>query len=174
MNSKMVGLFAIVLIALMVAGFAYAMWTETINISGTVSTGDLDVSWSVGEGYDSEDEYPEKDVSSISGDVSEDGNTLYVTIENAYPCIHYYLPIDVSNDGSIPVIISDIIVDKGNLPEGCTVEINENIYEGVQIDAGDSVEGLLHVHLTNDVEEDSTYTFSVTLTVVQWNEYQAP
>ena len=54
------------------------------------------------------------------------------------------------------------------------MEITEGIYEGLQIDAGESVKGLLYVHLTNDVEENSEYTFYITLTVVQWNEYQAP
>lgn len=39
----MVGLFAVVLIALVVAGLAYAHWSETLYINGSVSTGELDV-----------------------------------------------------------------------------------------------------------------------------------
>jgi hypothetical protein len=173
MKSKIVGAFAVVMIALMVAGISFAMWTETITISGYVNTGEVDVSWSVGDGYDSEPEA--KDVSSISGTVSQDGNTLTVTVSNAYPCIDYYLPIDVSNTGTIPVIISDIVVDKGNLPTGCTVEIlpdpnkDLDIAEGTQIE--EAAFGLLHVHLTNDAVENGYYWFTVTVTVVQWNEY---
>jgi hypothetical protein len=177
MKSKMVGAFAVVMIALMVAGISFAMWTETINISGYVNTGEVDVSWSVGDGYDSEPEA--KDVSSISGTVSQDGNTLTVTVSNAYPCIDYILPIDVSNTGTIPVIISDIVVDEGNLPTGCTVEIlpdpapnkDPDIAMGSQIERNGAAYGLLHVHLTNDAVENGYYWFTVTVTVVQWNEY---
>ena len=177
MKGKMVAIFATLMVTLMVAGLTYAMWTETITISGTVNTGNVDVSWTVGNGYDSETD--EKDVSSISGTVSADGNTLTVTIENAYPCIDYYLPIDLHCDGSVPVIISNIAYDLTGMPTGTTVEITSDpaypddpvIAVGTQLEKCDTAYGLLHVHLTNDALENAQYTFSVTVTVVQWNEY---
>ena len=43
MKGKMVAVFATLIIALMVAGLTYAKWTETITISGTVKTGEVDV-----------------------------------------------------------------------------------------------------------------------------------
>jgi hypothetical protein len=46
MKSKMTALFATLMIALMVAGFAYAHWSETLYINGVVKTGKLDVEFS--------------------------------------------------------------------------------------------------------------------------------
>lgn len=47
MKAKMVELFAVVMIALMVSGFVYAMWSDTLTIKGTVKTGTFDVDLSL-------------------------------------------------------------------------------------------------------------------------------
>ena len=65
-------------------------------------------------------------VNPVDTDGDGDIDKLEVTISNAYPCIDYYLPIDIHNIGSIPVIISDIKIDRGTLPSGATVEILED------------------------------------------------
>lgn len=46
MKSKMVAIFATLMVTLMVAGVTYACWQETLIINGVVNTGDLDVEWS--------------------------------------------------------------------------------------------------------------------------------
>ena len=43
----MVELFAVVMIALMISGFVYAMWSDTLTIKGTVKTGTFDVDLSL-------------------------------------------------------------------------------------------------------------------------------
>jgi len=170
MKSKMVGLFALVMIALMVAGFAYAHWSETLIISGSVGTGKLDAAWSIEECWDNEPEA--KDYSSVSCEI--EGYTLYVTIENAYPSIDYYCLINLENTGTIPLHIYEIAIDRGNLPEGTTLEIlpvegELEIAECTQLHPEEAAWGILHIHLDQDAEELATYTFSITVTVVQWN-----
>jgi len=182
MKSKMVAIFAALMVALMVASVSYALWSETITISGTVNTGEVDVEWTWGDPYDDDDCPPEKDVSGMTVnpvDTDNDGDIdkLEVTINNAYPCINYYLPIDINNTGSIPVIISDVTINSGNLPAGATLEILEDevndpdIGVGVQLEPGEEAYGVLHVHLSNEAHENAEYTFSISITVVQWNEY---
>ncbi|MEM2619309.1 MAG: hypothetical protein QW356_07530 [Candidatus Hadarchaeales archaeon] len=169
-------MFGALIVALAMTGVAFAHWTDTLYINGTVNTGTFDAELSVGEGRDSEPDC--KDVSSISGELSEDKNTITVTIRNAYPCIDYYLPIDVHCTGTVPLIIERIIIDKGNLPENTKLEIipamiGFPLEEGTQLHYCDVASGELHVHLDEDAQENTTYNFSVTINVVQWN-YQAP
>jgi len=95
MKTKMVGLLATLMIALMVSGFAYAHWSKTITINGTVNTGRLHLTPSF-EGWTDDD----KEYCTVEG-VIED-NTLTVTIDNAYPCITVTIKFDLHNDGDVP------------------------------------------------------------------------
>jgi hypothetical protein len=168
MKSKMIGLFAVVMIALMVAGFAYAHWSETLYITGTVNTGKLDAKMSAKESWDSEPD--DKDFSSISCEVSEnDPKTLIVTVKNAYPCIDYYQKFDVTNIGTIPLHIVGFNVDPGTLPVNTKLEISMDNPLPVQVHPGESAYGKIHIHLDEDAAENTKYTFSVTIEVVQWN-----
>jgi hypothetical protein len=170
------GMFGALILSLAITGVAFAHWTDTLYINGTVNTGTFDAELSVGQGYDSEP--PCKDVSSISGTLSEDKNTITVTVSNAYPCIDYYLPIDLHCVGSVPLVIQSIEYN-GDLPENTTLKIipdpahpNDVIQVGTQLHQCQTAYGLLHLHLDEDAAENTTYTFSVTINVVQWNYYQ--
>ena len=116
MKSKMVGLFALVMIALTVAGFAYAHWSETLVLSGTVKTGKLDLAWSC-KCWDNEGEL--KDVGKISCNIEDD--TLTITVENAYPCYEVGGTIDIKNVGTVPAVLKGY---KITLPEDVTYEYN--------------------------------------------------
>lgn len=99
MKSKMVGLFAVMLIALMVAGVAYSVWTDSVAINVTATTGDvefrilgfgvcdqsgqLDISWT--PGWDGEHE------------------SIDVSIPNTYPGCWAYFCLLVKNTGTISV-----------------------------------------------------------------------
>jgi len=181
-TKKLAAIFAALMVALLVAGVSYALWSETITISGSVIMGEVDVEWTWGDPYDDDDKVSGKDVSDmtvipVDNDGDGDVDELEVIINNAYPCINYYLPIDINNTGSIPVIISDVTIDSGNLPAGATLEILEDkvndpdIGVGVQLEPGEEAYGVLHVHLSNEADENAEYTFSISITVVQWNEY---
>jgi hypothetical protein len=175
MMKKTMAMFFSIMLAVSLVGVTYALWSETLVINGKVCTGEVDAEWTVGQGWDTE--VPGKDFSNITGYVTGDGKVLVVEVKNAYPCIDYYLPVDINNTGTIPWIIQNITVDFSELPEGTTIEflpdpqLNPDIAVGVQVHPNQEAYGLLHVHLNNNAKELTTYTFSVTVTVWQWNEY---
>ncbi|MEM2614315.1 MAG: hypothetical protein QXO15_08860 [Nitrososphaerota archaeon] len=165
MKGRMVGLVAALLVAMLALGLSYALWSTTLTISGTIETGTVSAEIIAGDCYD--DEPSEKDVSDICCEVNEEG-VLVVTVSNAYPCINYTCEFNVTNTGSIPVKVQSIIID-GNGTDWVTVS---GISVGDQIEPGETVECSLKVHLTNDAEQGKTYTFTVEILLVQWNEYE--
>ena len=183
---KMIGIFATLIIALGMSGVAFAHWSETLYINGTVYTGELDAEWSVHSIWDNEP--PNKDVSGmtitpVDSDGDGDNDTLNIVISNAYPSIHYYAILDVHNNGSIP-LHTYITIDPGNLPDGTTleflgvtmlrngtqVEFVDPLENGAQIHPCHMAYALLHVHLPQSAAENTTYTFTITVEAVQWNE----
>jgi hypothetical protein len=165
MKTKMTAIFATLMIALMAAGFAYAHWSETLYIDGTVNTGSVKADFVLGSCWDSEP--TEKDVSHIVCEWKATG-VLEVTVDNAYPSIDYYCTFDLMNTGSVPFIIQSITFT-GDVPG--TVEVT-GLAKGDQIANGKSETGTVHVHLVNGAAQEYTYTFKVTIVVVQWNEYE--
>ena len=94
---KIIGIFAILMIALMVAGFAYAHWSKTITITGNVTTGNFHLTpscdiWII--------EPTDKNVSSVNCNIC--GNSVSYTIENAFPSLKVGVMFDLHNDGSVP------------------------------------------------------------------------
>jgi len=182
--NKMGALFLVSVLALTAVGTSYAMWSETITMDGTVNVGSLDFEWSIHQAWDSE--IPEKDdASSISAVISEDGNTMTVTITNAYPCIEYYLWFDVHCVGNVPVHFDDFYFEEAYarqwVQDGIiSIEPYEDPVTGVVSDYITNTQlhqcnewyGLLTFHFTNDdgFEQGTTYTFTVTLFGYQYNE----
>lgn len=123
---KRIGLIALALVlslGLMGAGLAY--WNETLTISGTVATGDLDVEFTdvssndpsgsndPGQTMDVAEcivttDGPDGDGSSDPNDTGLDGITI--DINNAYPCYSPVVSFTVKNCGSIPVKIAAITI----------------------------------------------------------------
>ncbi|MEM2536220.1 MAG: hypothetical protein QW435_04400, partial [Candidatus Hadarchaeales archaeon] len=92
-------MFGALIVALAMTGVAFAHWTDTLYINGTVNTGKLDVSIENVICWDNEN--VGKDYSGITCGV--EGDTLKITVTNAYPCIGYYCEFKVKNEGTIPV-----------------------------------------------------------------------
>ena len=172
-TKKIAATFALLVIALGIAGYAYASWYSYLYVSGEVNTGYIGASWTMGTGYDSEP--TEKDYSSISGYI--DSEALYVTVTNGYPCIDYWLPVDIENTGTIPIIIWNIEQDFSGLPVGTVVELIADpdhpldpvLGLSVQIEPGYEAYGLIHVHLPEGAGQSTSYYFSATITYGQWN-----
>jgi hypothetical protein len=114
-TKKIMAIFAILMIALGIAGFAYAHWTETLTLNGTVKTGSLCLEWSFtavlpdsnlkdldGDGYKDD---PVAKLTYTITDTDKDGckDELNVTLENAYPSLWVNGTIDIHNCGTIPV-----------------------------------------------------------------------
>ncbi|MEM3618047.1 MAG: hypothetical protein QXK47_03105 [Candidatus Bathyarchaeia archaeon] len=189
MKSKMIGLFVVVMTALIVAGFAYAHWTETLVLEGTVETGELDLTWSC-ECWDNDDEL--KDVGDVECNIT--GDTLTITISNVYPCYEVMGTIDINNTGTVPavlvkfhmalpenVILKDLggynyelyyDADKDGEPDleelmaTASLTIQGDIK---QIDKEETVYISFNVHFTNPgLPENWSGTFEISLGFVNW------
>jgi predicted ribosomally synthesized peptide with SipW-like signal peptide len=146
--------------ALGAVGVGYALWSDSLVISGTVNTGDIGLVWSQGTPYDTE--IAAKDVS--HGECRIDGDTLYITVVDAYPCIEYHFPIDLHGVGSVPVHTAMTVIS-GNMAWIALPNMS-----GLQIHEGDTWNGEIVIHLDNTALENSVYTFEVQLDYWQWNE----
>ena len=189
----------------------YALWSKTLTITGTVNTGNVDAEWSLHNpwywdeqlGYDTDDggtlgvtppctegsDPGCKNVSDIKCVIT--GDTLNVTITNAYPSIDYYCNIDVTSTGTVPIHLENVTLTKptaGVDPDHFDFEIvddpdqgdNTTAYSGAlgdwliceQLHINDSAYGILHVHFDNEsgIMPGDVVTFSGTVLLVQWNE----
>lgn len=170
---RKLGLLCLALVLAMgTLGVGYALWYEDLFIQGTVNTGTVDVEWSYGPVWDTES----KDYVSGS-EVVIDGDTMYITINNAYPCVWYHHQFDIHSIGTIPVHFTDWVIDRGNLPAGATLRIwsdPSNIGGGpiteTQLHTSQEWLGCVEVHLNNDAAQGATYTFSISVMAHQYNE----
>ena len=97
-------IFIAAVIALLAVGGAYAAWTSRVIISANASAGEMDVeisSIAIGD----VSEYVEFATDSIS--VSEDKKAATVSIRNLYPGAEANATIEVTNIGTIPVMLSN-------------------------------------------------------------------
>jgi len=168
-KNKIGAMFLASAIALAFIGSSYAMWSETIIMNGTVTTGTINIDWSLGNPYD--DEAAGKDFSYVEANIV-DPNHIQITIVGAYPCITYYVPFDIHNSGTIAVHLGPFVVDPASWATAGIIIITPNLY-GYQLHPGASVNGILAFHFTNDdgFQQGSTYTFTVSVTGYQYNEY---
>jgi hypothetical protein len=160
---KKIALLALALVlALGSLGVAYAMWYEDLFIEGTVYTGELDANWSIEACYDNET----KDYSKVTAEII--GDTLFIYVDNAYPCVTYTVEFDVSNDGTIPFHVCGLVCDFSNFPGEAWV----TAVEPFQVHPGEHALGAINLHMLNenDPQENTTYTFKCDLLAVQYNE----
>jgi len=104
-TKKIMATFAILMMALGVAGYAYAHWTKIITINGTITTGTLELepSFSVVGIAGTKGWLPEKEgkhVSYINWTIKD--NTLTVSINNTHPCLWVNGTFDLKNTGTVP------------------------------------------------------------------------
>jgi len=192
MKSKMGVILGVSLAAVLMLGVTYGLWFQALYIYGTVCTGTLDARWSIHCAFDTEPEVKDYSNITITQDII-DPYLLHVTVENAYPCITYYAVIDLTNTGTIPWIVYEAsLVPDQDFPGTVefvpideigdlltyighpSVDLGDGlmpIENGTQVHPGDSAWGVLAIHLTNEAQENSTYTFTFKVVVEQWNEW---
>jgi hypothetical protein len=199
MKRKALPLGAIILIlvvALAAIGLSYSLWSETLTISGTVHTGEVDVEfstyppqecvdiWDVGECLP---EPPEKEqvanctVEWLGPDQDSEGDDgfdqLVVTVNGMYPSWHCKVQFDVTSTGSVPVHVRwpDPTDD---IPEWIATDFEACYPEGVQLHQGQSTEPCtIDIHFTNEQappEGSGPYTFGWTILAEQWTEAPVP
>ena len=122
---KVMAMFALLMIALSVAGFAYATWSDSVQIEGTVEMGELifgilDNSVTT---WDNEPGLPvPKDVAdcwavlddfetSVHHEPPETvAHVMYITVDNAYPQYEQWIKFALKNAGTIPVHIIEVTI----------------------------------------------------------------
>jgi hypothetical protein len=179
MKNKMIGIFAVLIAALMLTGISYALWDKYINIIGTVHTGSFDAifagPFTHTFTYDGGQPVPSDKVEFITVDVDTapgDTETLVVTITGLYPSITVHINYYIVNPGTTPWVVQDFTPNVAGFPGTVTFSPDDLI--GTQVDQNQHIPADIEVHLTNDAEKDSTYSFGATIHVVQWNEYVGP
>lgn len=173
-NTKIGAVFILSAFILAGLGSSYAMWSETLYINGTVTTGTFELDWSVDGVYDNEP--VGKDFSSVAAVIDPTTGIMTVTITDAYPCITYTVNFDVHNSGTIAAHFNDFVVAPATWVTAQIITIgpapNNQQITDVQLHPGQSWYGILNFHFDNDdgFAEDTDYTFTVTLFGYQYNE----
>lgn len=135
MNKKLTVIFATMLIALSLTGFAYALWSKWLYIDGYIWTEELDWEFEDGSvtGKDVGNDWTcdstmtpplkienitqlTKNVGNttwllIDSDLDGDLDTLNITVNNAYPCYYNHIDFWVHNNGDVPLKIWKVIID---------------------------------------------------------------
>jgi predicted ribosomally synthesized peptide with SipW-like signal peptide len=170
MKSKVAGLFAVLLIALAVVGFSYAYWTETIKIEGSVATGELDAEFSAATCTDNES--PPFDVGTCTVTLTDTDSDLdydkaTITILNAYPSYVCDVYLTIHNCGTIPLKVVGVTITNNN-PDYLEVTLTNNP-AGKTLAPSETLTFDLHIHITDNAIEKSTYSFSAVVDIAQFN-----
>jgi hypothetical protein len=193
-TKKMMATFAILMIVLGVAGFAYAHWEKIVTIDGSVTTGTLHVTPSFHMEI-----HQDKPVASYGYEVYPEENYMEVWLDNVFPELWAYGWIDLENDGSIPVhlvacdwegngtlsIVYVGPVDGYELYEVYDGEaLIANLYlsynfpdatntDPFQIDPGSTAYIEFWLYFKEDLPQNAYYWFHIELTFWNWNESPA-
>lgn len=110
----------ILVITTSLMGTAHGLWFETLEIGGTVTTGEMTSVWF----YRSCDEKPQgqetADWSVRPADNQWGQDELIVIVGNAYPKFSLYCEAHIANTGSVPMKVKSIQIFNTN-PTGVTV-----------------------------------------------------
>lgn len=204
MNKKTMVLPALLILSLFMAGLAYGLWSDTLLLSGTVATGEVEWEYSstscldtTGFDFHCRDGFvgtPDfwmgvKDVGSTTVAIT-DSHTVTVILTNVYPCYFTSVSVYAVNTGTIPLIIDSVDINGVTLLRDYPtpvvgldlggdsrddVEIWWGNGFGVQLHTGDrSPEMSFWIHVLQDAPQGAALTFTISLTAVQYNEYVPP
>ena len=129
----------------------YATWAESLDVSSTTSTGNVDVAFGMAKSNDPPgtiDSGYDRDIATkVEGAYTQE---LIVSLDNAYPCYESEIEFTVRNTGSIPARIeSDIDAPDEIDVEVTGLEISEIIKTWKK--------GYLHVHVSENALESKDY-----------------
>ncbi|MEM2568086.1 MAG: hypothetical protein QXH20_06430 [Candidatus Bathyarchaeia archaeon] len=183
-TKKLMATFAILIIALGIAGFAYAHWSEYLWLEGEVTTGKLCMEWSLeyevwpGNTKRNETGHPYLNVSNVGHrfvDKDEDGcyEGLVVWVNNAYPSLWINGTLDVHNCGTIPARLALSSIRIEGKPEGWWekgIELKTQFRGDLnQIDPCGSLYLDFYIHFTQAAPENAWLKLYIDLTFVEWN-----
>lgn len=179
---KKIGLICMALVlALGVMGAGLAFWNETLTISGTVATGELDIEFT--ECTCSDTDTDMANGGEVVCDLTDDGDTeptgsladmskATITISNAYPSYTATCLLTVHNNGTIPAKVKLVEVSC-DTQLTVSYSLDSSSYTpGTWVDLAVSESKVFDivVHVNDTAEELSTYTFSAQVIGNQFND----
>jgi len=207
---KKIGLLCLALVvALGTFGVSYAMWSDSVTLSGPVNTGSVEWEFmgpvvnldpcvtppSVSNDwncfydlYGGDWELMGKDVACTDVVISSP-DTLTVTVNNAYPYYGNHIAFKVHGLGSIPLRFwklefyrDGILIDETYVEDKYVyLDYNADDKDDLQLWWGDNLGSQLEycnkldmsfeLLVLQPAEQNATYTFTMKLIAVQWNEY---
>lgn len=203
-NQKLLPIHLAVIIALAATGVAYAHWSQTLQIQGTILTGELDWEFTMvtcldtsGNDYHCRDGFAgpppyfwmgDKDVGSTSCEVT-DSHTVTVTLNNVYPCYFNSVTLYVDAAGTIPITFEKVIIDGNEITSepapvikldlnGDDLDDIEILWKntlGTQREPGESFPAMsFWLHVLQDAPRGTALSFTIELVGIQWNMYTPP
>jgi hypothetical protein len=173
MNGKKVfAILAIMMMALSLAGFAYAHWIKIVTIDGNVTTGKLNlIIISAADDDNGIDPDYTKDVADTVITIdAQDPQIAHIVITNAYPSYHVYWHVTIKNIGTIPAKLYAIEIDNPN--ECIEADAWDHIYE--QLDpyptAPYQSDYSGYIHVKQCAVPGTTYELTVRFVFWNWNE----
>jgi len=160
-------LFLVLTLVLASMGIGYAMWDKTLDIEGTVNTGNVNMeNLSAASDDIGTDPGKDKDVGSTTVVIDPGAQSITITVTNGYPCYHNYVHFTAHTNGTIPVKLHAINV---TAPPEITVTGSNGI--GEQLEPCVNRDNTIYFHVDQSAQELAQYTFTVEFYYVQWNEY---
>ncbi|MCQ5376514.1 MAG: hypothetical protein NO516_00510 [Candidatus Methanomethylicia archaeon] len=221
MKTKVAMFPAAIAVALLAMAMAYGLWYQTLTVEGEVETGRLEVCITGVSALDMDigsldwTSSPRGFLPNASGgdywripDAKDVGRTivevrncsLYVTLQNVYPCYFTDVTFKPFNTGTLPWIIDTAVFKDNNGDVVATarkgtpyvlLDLNDDQNADIEIlwldnfgtqvhpydpnvPGSGRVEISFYIHVLQEAPQGATLTFSIELTVVQWNEYIPP
>jgi hypothetical protein len=188
-NTARIGLLALALVlAIGTIGVVYTLWSSTLSITATVQTGSVDARWSAAFCSDLE---AETDVGYTAASIEpSDPAHLVFNIVNGYPSYTGNCQVEYRYLGSVPAKVDSISLIPGSALTGCEVaqspttgsltatcdQLTVRWIDGLctQLHRGDELAGALRVHVEDKAEQALSYTFTLRVRLVQWNQSACP
>jgi len=168
----------LMLLAFALMGAAFAAWSDTVNLGGTVDTGYVEVGVSEGSSDDttlsgSNDPLTTgtADKNVASNDVTAAGKNFNSDITNGYPDYMPTATFTINNNGTVPVKLAAPVLT--GVPVGVTVVVtaaDDTDIAGKIIDVGGTLACKAVQTVTDDAAQDIDVTYSGTIVATQWNK----
>jgi len=172
-SKKLMLIPALLLLSLVLIGFAYAHWEKIVTISGEVDTGKLDliiISASDDDDPGKPDPGKDKDVADTTIEIDpNDPEKAIVTITNAYPSYEVYIHLTIRNVGTIPAKLKEIRI---TAPDCITIEGWDHVGEQLEPYPNEPYQSdySARIHVEQCAEQGATYTFTIEFVFWNWNE----
>jgi len=127
------------LLALTVVGLTYAQWSETLDISATISTGSLDVDLKASETSDvtKSSQYIDVRLQATSTDSDSSNEHLSIIIEKAYPGAEVNVTFRLENVGTVPAKAT-LKLNKNAIPNDMGSCVSVSLYDSQGNELGTS------------------------------------